>query len=94
MIACSNCSSENESDAKFCKNCGNSLIIHSNVVEITKKGDSKVLNLQNRESRMKKAREIALKTMNETNSQQKEQTPSPEIVKEPVAAIHIGEKII
>jgi hypothetical protein len=84
MILCSNCSAENPEDAHFCKNCGNSLIIQSNVVEIKKIGNDKFTVLKSKEERLKKAKEMALKALHEV-----EYLPVAES-----NLVHLGEKII
>jgi len=71
------------------------LIIHSNIVEVQKHGENKVLDLQNRESRIKKAREIALKTLKtQSSSAAVEHGQISASPKETKVAVHIGEKII
>ncbi len=85
MVICSNCSSENENEAKFCKNCGSSLIVQSSIIEIRKEGDKKVSVIKSREDRMKQAKELALKALTE------ERVAS---LQEEKVAVHLGEKIV
>jgi len=85
MLICSNCSTENQTNSKFCQNCGCSLEVQSNIVKIEKTDGSLKFSPLSREERFRKAKLAALKAIKDSES-------SGSAAKSQV--IYVGEKIL
>lgn len=86
MLLCSSCGTENQENSKFCQNCGCSLEIQSSVVQTKKvgSGNAKLMTLNSREERFRRAKIAALKAIKDQESVDS---------KEKNQFVYLGEKI-
>lgn len=85
MLICSNCGTDNQTDSKFCQNCGCALEVQSSIVRIEKaEGPSKFSPLS-REERFRKAKIAALKAIKDTESSERSKKSQ---------VVYVGEKIL
>ena len=85
MLTCSNCNTENQTNSKFCQNCGCSLEVQSNIVKIEKTDGAVKFSPLSREERFRKAKIAALKAIKDNEFS--ESASKSQVV-------YVGEKIL